>query len=169
MIVKSEALTNLKRWKTASLIIQFVVSHCLRYYQSTTTLKVTPSRFLNLMYVGKCALFGINTFNSEMKMKLTAIIGITFIIVATITFMLTNQQSSGWSDIEISAFITACKGDGESAREESGLNESQVNSYCICIQKEVMNLYPEGSPLHQIDPEITEAIITDCYEKALSE
>ncbi|GEM_PF-2298867 len=102
-------------------------------------------------------------------MKLTAVIGTTFIIVVTITFFLLNQQSPEWSDNEISAFITACKGDGESTRTESGLNEKQVNSYCICIQKKVMNLYPEGAPLQQMDSEIVEEIMTDCFEKALSE
>ena len=102
-------------------------------------------------------------------MKLTAVIAITLIIATTITFLLLNEQSSGWSDNEIYAFVTACKGDGESTRAESGINETQVNSYCICIQKEVMKRYPEGAPLQQIDPELAEGIMTDCFEKALSE
>jgi hypothetical protein len=121
------------------------------------------------MYLGKRTLFVSNNFQLNTVMKLTAVIGITFIIVVTITIFLLNQQTSEWSDNEISAFVTACKGDGESTRTESGLNETQVSSYCICIQKEVMNLYPEGAPMQQIDPEIAEEIMADCFDKALLE
>jgi len=75
----------------------------------------------------------------------------------------------GWSEEEITAYMRSCRGAAISLRDEHGLDDYEINIYCVCTHREILSLYPDGpSRLQNLNRENVQDIMSICLDEALS-